>query len=388
MKKIIIITQLYPNKNQPSKVPFVQEITKALKKHFELVIINPIPWQPKIFFRLGIKKYFDLPKSTVLNSILVYHPKYFITPKIFRSLYGLMYFFSLFRFMKKIKSEFNFDAILCFWAYPDTFAGYLFGKMFSKKVFSRVHGSDINYFTQYYLRKMMIKHTMNHIEKVFPVANSLSKKMIDIGINPHKIQVITNGYNPNVIMKLEQKESRIHLDIPQNKKILLFVGNIVEVKGLDVLFKAVIRVKNILRKKDVLIYVVGDGILFNYYIEYIKKNNIDDIVRFSGRVLHKEVKYWMNACDIFCLPSYNEGYPNVLVEAAVCGKYCIASNVGDSIEIIDTYGSGEMFNSGDDETLSKLIISGLTKINNYTVEQKNIKTWDQIAYEFKESIQS
>jgi glycosyltransferase involved in cell wall biosynthesis len=49
-----------------------------------------------------------------------------------------------------------------------------------------------------------------------------------------------------------------------------------------------------------------------------------------------EIPDWMNAADVFGLPSLNEGCPNVLLEALACGTKVVASRVGGVPDIIDT----------------------------------------------------
>jgi len=59
--------------------------------------------------------------------------------------------------------------------------------------------------------------------------------------------------------------------------------------------------------------------------EKVKSLGIESKVIFAGRRSHDEISYYMNAADIFCLPSRNEGCPNVILEAFACGVPVVAS---------------------------------------------------------------
>jgi glycosyltransferase involved in cell wall biosynthesis len=57
-------------------------------------------------------------------------------------------------------------------------------------------------------------------------------------------------------------------------------------------------------------------------------------VHFAGPQKAPEVARWMNACDVFCLPSATEGCPNVILEALACGRPVVATAVGGIPEIV------------------------------------------------------
>jgi len=74
---------------------------------------------------------------------------------------------------------------------------------------------------------------------------------------------------------------------------------------------------------------------------------------FASRQPRETVALWMQACDCLCLPSLNEGVPNVILEAMACGLPVVASRVGGIPEIHSGASCGELFKASDVPDLSR-----------------------------------
>ncbi len=133
--------------------------------------------------------------------------------------------------------------------------------------------------------------------------------------------VIPNGidlekFNPKVpkIKKFLDKETERKINI-------LFVGRIEERKGLIYLLKAF----NILQKKfsNLRLIIVGDGPLRNECEEYVRTNNLKEVI-FEGQIVDKIASYYATA-DIFVSPAiFGESFGLVLLEAMACGTPLVA----------------------------------------------------------------
>ena len=146
--KILIITNLFPNSAEPARGIFNKQQFLELAKFCELKVIAPVPWH----------KSRGIPGREAIDDIDVYHPRYFMIPKICRSLYGFFFYFSLLPKIKKLYKEFEFDAILATWAYPDAFGSYLIAKTL-KKYFNEMYDDDgtvreIYEFYNHWLKKL------------------------------------------------------------------------------------------------------------------------------------------------------------------------------------------------------------------------------------------
>ncbi len=121
----------------------------------------------------------------------------------------------------------------------------------------------------------------------------------------------------------------------ENKKVILFVGRLVQYKGVEYLLKSFKKVEK--NFNDVVLLIIGDGPLRNNLENIVKNENIKN-VRFLGKV--KEVKYYYALCDIFVLPSITrqEAFGLVLIEAMYFGKPCITTNIESGMKYVVDYG--------------------------------------------------
>lgn len=115
-----------------------------------------------------------------------------------------------------------------------------------------------------------------------------------------------------------------------------------------------------------------------------KELRIESHVSFAGIKNHDEIPLWLNACDVFCLPSYIEGFPAVVVEAIACGRPVVATNVGGISEVITNESFGILVEPGNKEELALALSNALEKKWDYQAIAAYGKrfSWDTIAEEY------
>lgn len=182
------------------------------------------------------------------------------------------------------------------------------------------HGSDAliePYRNRFYYYSH--KFTMSRADHIIAVSNDVKKKLISgLYAKPDKISVISCGVDTSKFIPLNKIEARNKLGIDENSKVVLFVGKIVFMKGVDVIYDCAHRMQ------DTLFILIGDGPL---------RSDIKNC-KFPGSRPHKEMPLWMNASDVFVLPSRSEGTPVVLLESLSCGIPVISSDVGGCPDLI------------------------------------------------------
>jgi glycosyltransferase involved in cell wall biosynthesis len=121
-----------------------------------------------------------------------------------------------------------------------------------------------------------------------------------------------------------------------DSEVIVFVGHLQPRKGLDILIDAFERIQN--RADGPLLFIVGgvvdpsDELYRAGLSETVRRLGIDARVRFCGS--HDDVRPFLLAADLFCLPSHREGMPNAMLEAMACGVACIAPTSAGAEELL------------------------------------------------------
>nr|WP_054859011.1 glycosyltransferase [Methanobacterium formicicum] len=135
---------------------------------------------------------------------------------------------------------------------------------------------------------------------------------------------MANGFDEKIFYPINQDIAKYKLNLPKNLKIILSIGNIVEIKGHNYLISAIDKIKS--DCSELLVIIIGKGNPNNLKKQIIDLK-LDKHVKIINGVPHDEIPMWINACDLFVLPSLDEGSPTVIPEALACGKPVIATRV-------------------------------------------------------------
>jgi glycosyltransferase involved in cell wall biosynthesis len=141
----------------------------------------------------------------------------------------------------------------------------------------------------------------------------------------------------------QTSETKALLGISPETTVVGTVGRLTAVKGQEVLIHAASEL--IRRGEKIFLVLLGDGELRRDLEELSLRLGIAEHVRFLG--WRPDVARVMAACDIFCLPSRNEGMGKVLVEAMAMGKPIIASSIGGIPDIVRSGENGILVSVGD-----------------------------------------
>lgn len=181
-------------------------------------------------------------------------------------------------------------------------------------------------------------------------------------IDTTKTYVVPRGVNTKSFKpKKGEKLLKENLKIKNDETVVLFVGRLDLVKGIDYLIKAATKITSDYKKVKFLI--VGEGSLKPKY-EKISKEISDRIIFLGYRT---DIPSLMNISNIFVLTSLSEGACNVVLEASASGLPVIATGVGEVQEIISDRETGILTQP---RNVNQLIKSLKTLIENPNLAQK------------------
>ena len=146
-------------------------------------------------------------------------------------------------------------------------------------------------------------------------------------------------------------------------KTILFVGRLIERKGVEYLIQAM---PYVLRKVKARLVIVGEGHRRPFLEELVAREGLKDVVQMVGKVSEESLKRWYEICDVFVLPAVvdskgdTEGLGVVLLEALSYGKPVVASNVGGIPDIVIDGQTGLLVPEKDPKALGDAIVYVLT----------------------------
>lgn len=182
--------------------------------------------------------------------------------------------------------------------------------------------------------KVLDYNIINHADYLIAVSDNIKKEIINrFNIDHKKIKVISNGVD-NEYFKPEILNSKNIIDKYGIKKnFILFVGRLVEEKGVHFILKAMVGTK-------LHLVIVGDGPLFSYLKNLSVILGIDRQVHFTSSVLRTDVAKFFAEAQFFVLPSIAEGLPLTGLEAMASGLPIIASHNSGMEDIIKQGNNG------------------------------------------------
>lgn len=312
IKKICIITNGYPTKEDPSYA-FIRPVVEGLTDSgMECTVIAPQSITGSLFRgrKNRPEKWTDISKEG--NPIAIYQPKFLTVSSL--KLFGchvstLLRDRAIRRCFKKNKM--SADVLYAHFWDCGVAAAKLAKKNAIRTTVVASGESKIRVF-QYY-KKMDVDRYLSFVKGTICVSTKNLDESRDAGLLVHnpKTIVLPNGVDNAQFYKMSKSAAREKLGIKQEEVIAVFVGAFSERKG-------VLRVVEASERVDGLkLILIGKG----------EQKPVSDRILFSGMVPHGEIVTYLNAADMFVLPTLAEGCCNAIVEALACGLPVVSSNL-------------------------------------------------------------
>ena len=230
-----------------------------------------------------------------------------------------------YRAVRGAVQEFRPDLILNYWLYPDGYAAIKLGRQLGVPVVVASIGSDLRRLNDPFTRHWT-RWTLGQAKRIITVSGELGVQATAMGAPPDRIAVILNGYDETVFYPGHRAAERQRLGLDADAEIVLYVGSLIPSKGLHELMEAFRELSA--RRPRLQLVCAGEGPLSPQLAATPR-------LVLPGKLSGPQVRDWMVAADLFCLPSYSEGCPNVVIEALACGRAVVATDVGGIPELVN-----------------------------------------------------
>jgi teichuronic acid biosynthesis glycosyltransferase TuaC len=321
--KVLWVTSVYPSELQPGSGVFHETQAQALSAiGVEVTVVCPVPRTP-ILLRPVKKQYRtseNIPFVYERNGISVYRPRYTAMPGQLRwAQPDRRIAASVIETMDNDNIE--PDLIHAHFAMPSGGAARIVASEKGIPWVLTLHGSDVHVYPHYSASAMKaFKRSVLEADEVLAVGENLRQKNLEmtqreskhlpIGVNLSRFE------NPQQSKLLLRKQ----LELPVDKKLVLFVGRLTEAKGVLELGKALGQLPT-----DMAAVFVGDGPVKGTLSKHPELNNR---LFLTGQVENHRVKDYLAACDVLALPSWSEGMPTVVIEALALKVPVVCTAVG------------------------------------------------------------
>jgi teichuronic acid biosynthesis glycosyltransferase TuaC len=331
--RLLLICNDFPNPYEPTRAVFNLNLVRALAVRHEVTVIAPIIWGDEWRARRRGADPICRERRSLVEGIEVHYPRYVYPPGMLRSTYGWWFWQSVRRTVRRAVGDNPPDAVVGYWIHPDGRAAVRAAKMYGVPSAVLVGGSDLLVLTRSRSRRREVIGVLRDTDAILTVNDHLKDKVHEYGIPADKVHVRPQGVNTTTFCPGDRTEARVRLGLPVSGPVLLWVGRMAPVKGLDVLLRACARLRD--GGTVFNLYLVGDGPLRGELETAAARLGLAGAVSFLGARPQAELPDWYRAADVTVLPSRSEGLPNVLRESLACGTPFVASNVGGIPEIAE-----------------------------------------------------
>ncbi len=358
---VLMLTSTLPRWQHDTLPNFIVNLAHKVSDDYKVILLGPHFKKARIYEKLseqvsifrfiyaipynlevlcGISGILSSIQNNVLRALLV--PGFILSQIVF-ALY--------------ICSSYNISFIHAHWLLPQGIVALVLKKMCNMHYVLTLHGADVytlNYFPIMHLKK----YILDQASQVNAVSPQLKNYVLNVIGSKVKIDVIPIGVDDLHFKKICHAG-----DCTKYKSDILYVGRLVEKKGLFVLIEALSKV--VKTYPMVKLTIIGKGDEYENLLQLIAKLYLKRNISFIGGVPNNQLVNYYSNSKLFIYPSIVarngdcEGLGLSLIEAGLCGCNLIGSRSGGIPSIISNNRIGKLVKPGDSQQLARAIIKSL-----------------------------
>ncbi len=325
--KIALVTSYFPSREEPYRGQSTYQALRLLADRADWCGFVPYLRYPD-WYNPKQARYRRMDLRHQPPDLAARYFEYTTLPLVGRPFNGLL----VHRQVCAAVEAFRPDLILNYWLYPDGYAAVKLARSLDVPVIVGSIGSDLRRIEDRFTRART-RWTLEQADAVLTVSGELARQAVAMGADPKRTKTILNGYDQTVFYPGDRAAERARLGVAPDAELVLYVGSLIPTKGLIELMEAFIALAA--GRPRLELVCGGEGPLRQELQGRAEAAGLAGRFRLAGQLAGAAVRNWLVASDVFYLPSYSEGCPNVVVESLACGRAVVATDVGGIPELVD-----------------------------------------------------
>jgi glycosyltransferase involved in cell wall biosynthesis len=340
---ILFLSTLFPDVRRPTFGIHNANLVRRLATVSRVSVVAPRPRLSAFLARPGSSVAERCPEDTALAPIFPAVP---YLPRIGSAVNHRLYARWLAPSVQRIcRAQEPPGVLLAAWAYPDACAAVRLAGPLALPCVVITQGTDINDYLGYPLRRGVILRHLGRAAAVVARSEALRRRLVEAGLPEGRVRTIHNGVDTDFFRPAVDRQAvRRAAGLGPADVAVLFVGNFAPVKDPLLAVRAVAVLREQFPEQAWRLFMLGDGPLRTKV--KAAAGALGGDVTLAGVCSPAQVLRFMQAADVLCVPSRNEGIPNVIREALACGLPVAATRVGGVPEVLTDPRTGELVEPG------------------------------------------
>jgi len=332
--RVLVLSRSYPSDVLPMMGLWVERPTRLLAETCDVRVISPVPWCPPVPATGPLRQYArfrTIPRRELRAGVEVLHPRFVSGPG--RSLYAFdarAQALGMRRLVERLRETFPFDLIHAHMIYPEGVVAHELSERYGVPFVVSEHAPwSETWFRDARVRRKALS-AGHAAASLLAVSTYVRDTMATFGVDDERVHVVPVGVDGDTF-RLGAPEAR-------RKDQVLYVGWINYTKGIDVLLRAMTLLDD--RRTPGRLLLVGGAAYRHTRLQEEELRgladslDLGDRVTFVGRKPHAEVARLMAESAVVVLPSRDESFGAVLVEALASGTPVVATRCGGPEDIV------------------------------------------------------
>ena len=274
--KLLFVSNLFPDQRESWRGLDNVTLLHALRQQEPGLDVRVLAFRPSLGWSGPLPGLKPRPGDEAL--LPTYHKVAYV-PR-FGGLNHHLFAFSLARARRALEPDFQPDAVLAPWLFPDACAvAACYPRV---PVVAVAQGSDVHQYLRLPMRRRAILGLCDRARAVVTRSQDLRHRLVSAGADATRVHAVYNGVHTGVFRPASRAAARAQLQMPVEGALVLFVGNFLPVKGIDLLVEAFARVSRGSAHPATLV-LIGSGPLEPAIRQQAADLGIGGCLRFVGR---------------------------------------------------------------------------------------------------------